>query len=467
MIELTRRSGITIPEKYKNETFYHKIRAHLFRRQKQYNTPDYVIQKFFIETPNYLTIPRFFPIHEYVDCKIRDVSHEGKDIKISHNITPRNEAQENAIKYMLENDSGIIELQPGMGKTVISIYTIATRKKKSLILVHRDSLVEQWKNRFLTFTNLKEDDIARLSSTKFEEDLQKPVIITTNQTLLSILNRKRMQFLVELDKARVGIFIGDEVHTTIGAPTFSEASIHIPSRVVFGLSATPYRWDGNTDIIEYHLGDTYKDEDTSDTLPARVTVLLFDFGVDIPKRFKYLRWEGQFQRSRYLNLIKNSEMVLGVSKALLEKFRSRHVLYIAERLKVLDAVFDDIEHNSKAMFTAGCPLEALEERMTFSTPGKCRDGVDAQWKDVCIMTSPIKNIHQMVGRINRAYPDKQEPIVIDMVDIGCPEISSSYYGRKQYYESKGWFVQHIVVDQARNLHPVDEKTAMKILRGKL
>jgi len=465
MIELTRRSGIAIPTSFQNETFYQKIRAHLYRRARQYNTPDYVIQKFFIETDKYLTIPRFFPVHEYVNCKIKDISHEGEDIEIEHSITPRNVTQENAIKHMLKYDSGIVELNPGMGKTVISIYMIAERKKKTIVLVHRDGLVKQWRNRVVEHSNLNESDIAILSSTKFEEDLKKPIIIATNQLILSILKRKRMEFLIALDKANIGIFIGDEVHTTIGAPTFSEASIHIPAKVVWGLSATPYRWDGNTDIIDYHLGKTYSDEDTSDTMPARVTVLLFDFGIDIPKRYKYLRWEGQFQRSRYLNLIKNSKMVLGISNSILEKFRSRHVLYVAERLNLLGLVSDAIEHESKAMFTAGCPLEALEENLTFSTPGKCRDGIDAPWKDVCVLTSPIKNIHQMVGRINRKHPGKQDPIVVDMVDIGCPEISNTYFGRNQYYNDKGWKVQYIVVDQAHNLHPVDEKVAINILRG--
>lgn len=464
MIELTRRSGVIIPRKYEKEIFYRKIRGNLFRRSKQYNTPDYIIQKFFIESDKYLIIPRFFPVQDYISCKINDIPYDGKTIDITHNITLRNETQKNAVNYMLQNQSGVIELQPGMGKTIISIYMIAERKKKSLILVHRDSLVSQWKNRFLEFTSLNNEDITRLSSTKFKEELQKSVIITTNQMFISLLKRKRTDFLMMLNKANIGVFVADEVHTSIGAPIFSECSIHIPSKVVFGLSATPYRWDGNTDIIQYHLGDIYKDEDTSDTLPSKITVLMFDFGIDIPKRYKYLHWEGTFQRSRYLNLMRKSKILVNVSKSLLDNLKSRDVFFISERLNLIDLLFKQIGDVSKSKFIAGSSDESLKSKITFSTPGKCRDGIDAQWKDVCIMTSPIKNIHQMIGRINRTYLNKRMSTVIDMVDIGCSNMSNTYYGRLEYYKLKNWDIQYVVIDQRFNMHVIDEKTALDIIR---
>lgn len=472
MIKLKKRSGIVISREYESQTFYQKIRGHLFRRSRQYNTPDYIIQKFFVESNKFLTIPRFFPVHEYVNCKIEDISHGGEDINISHNITPRNQVQKDAIKFMMEHDNGVIELQPGMGKTVISIYMIAERKKKALILVHRDSLVDQWKGKkdadtpqgFLSFTNLQEDDVVRMSSATFEEDLKKPVIITTNQAFLSILKHNRTELLMALDRANIGVFIGDEVHTTIGAAKFSECSIHVPAKIVYGLSATPYRWDGNSDIINYHLGEVYRDQDTSDTLPAKVTVLMFDYGIDIPKRFKYLRWEGQFQRSRYLNLMRKSKILINISKALLVKLCDRQIFFISERLNLIDLLFNAI-NGDKSKFIAGSSLDELKKRITFSTPGKCRDGIDAQWKDACILTSPIKNIHQMTGRINRIYPNKKIPIVIDMVDIGCPDMSNTYYGRLEYYKSKEWDVRYLLIDQRYGKHVIDERTALNVLRG--
>jgi superfamily II DNA or RNA helicase len=257
--------------------------------------------------------------------------HEGEIINITHNITPRGETQERAIDYMLKNEKGILQLSPGVGKTVISIYMIAQRKRKSLILVHRDSLADQWRERFLQFTNLKTEDISRLTSAKFEDALQKPIIISTTQTFISLLKRKRKDFLIALNDAKIGIFIADEVHTSVGAPTFSECSIHMPSKYTYGLSATPYRYDGNGDIIEYHLGPIFVDEDTEGTMDARVSVFLLNYDIDTPARRKYIWWGGEFQRSRYLNMMKKSKPFQEAIRGLLNKLKDdRNLLCMVE-----------------------------------------------------------------------------------------------------------------------------------------
>ncbi len=223
MVEVIRRSGLLIPRKYEKEDFYLKVKEELIRTSKAYQTSNLEIQVFYVESDKFLLVPRYFPLNKFTpSINVKDYTHRGEDIKIEHNIKPRSETQGIAMDYMMNNNKGIIQLAPGVGKTVISIYVIAERKKKSMILVHRDSLADQWKDRFLQFTNCEDQNIVRLKSTTFEEDLKKPIIISTVQTFLSLLKRKREDFLTALNAANVGVFIGDEVHTTVGAPTFSE-----------------------------------------------------------------------------------------------------------------------------------------------------------------------------------------------------------------------------------------------------
>ncbi len=467
MFKFKRRSGIVIPRKYEHEHFYKDVKGDLTRTSQDYNTSTLTTSTFYNESDKSLLIPRYFPIQNYCICEIKDSSHEGKNIKIKHNIKPRNATQIQAINYMKKNDKGIIQLQPGVGKTVISIYIIAERAKKSFILVHRDSLVEQWKERFLEFTNLKDKDVVRLSSNNFEEDLKKPIIIATNQTFMSLLKRKQLEFLIAVNKANIGILVSDEAHSTIGAPTFSQCSIHIPAKVTFGLSATPYRYDGNGDIIEYHMGKVFELEESEGTLKPRVNVLLMDFMIDTPKRYKYLRWGGKFQRSRYLNIMKKSEFFMGVLQGLLNKFISddKHLLCISERIKLIDELYDYVKTESKSKFIAGIGNKALTEKIVFSTPAKCRDGIDAPWKDTLIMTSPISNIAQMVGRIVRSYKDKGQPIIIDMIDIGCPEIRKTYNGRNEYYIKKECDIQYVFLNEGGIKRIVKENEAMKMLKG--
>jgi len=466
MVEVIQRSGLLIPRKYEKEDFYLKVKEDLIRTSKAYQTSNLEIQEFCIESEKFLLIPRYFPLNKFVPgIKIKNHTHEGADIDIWHNIKPRSETQKLAMEYMMHNNKGIIQLAPGVGKTIISIYAIAERQKKSMILVHRDSLADQWKDRFLQFTHCEEHYIARLRSATFETDLMQPIIISTVQTFLSLLKRKRERFLMALNRADIGVFIADEVHTTVGAPTFSDCSIHIPARCTFGLSATPYRYDGNGDIIEYHLGDIFEDADTEGTMDAKIMVLLLDYDIDTPRRYKYIHWGGQFQRSRYLNLMRKSTAYREAMRGLINRLGNyRHLIAMVERVKLIDDHYNETNHLSKSKFCGTAKADTLEKKITFTTPGKCRDGIDAPWKDCVIMSSPIRNVEQMVGRITRTDLGKRLPLVIDMVDYGCPEIGRTFYSRRNYYNKKEWAIQYLFSKDGV-LKYVDEQIALDIIAG--
>lgn len=466
MMKIIKRSGLLISAEHKNKEFYINIKEHLCRRMKSYQNSTYEYSIFYIESDKYLLIPRNFPIDKYLfDYKIEDIRHEGKNIKIDHNISPRSKAQQRAMTKMLSSESCILQLSPGVGKTVISIHTIAVKKKKTFILVHRDSLAEQWIDRIISFTNLTTDNISRLKSSTFEEDLKKDIIISTTQTFISLLKRNKKNFLIELDKSNIGIFIADEVHTSVGAPTFSECSIHIPAKYTYGLSATPDRYDGNGDIIEYHLGDIFSDDDTEGTMMPNVTVVLLDYQIDTPKRYTYIRWGGEFQRSRYLNMIGKSETFLKVLKGLLLKFKDdRNLLCMMERIKLIDSIYKWMPSSDKSKFCGSNTLKELKYKITFTTPGKCRDGIDAPQKDCIIMTSPISNIKQLTGRVCRSAPDKKTPIVIDMVDYGCRDMSSSLYNRVKFYEDNNWPIQYLLITD-KKIVELDKEKTLGIING--
>jgi superfamily II DNA or RNA helicase len=465
VIEIIKRSGLLISKKHQYDDYYIKIKEFLGRRTKEYNSSVYTVNKFYLESEKFLLIPRNFPIHKYVfDYEIKDFRHDGNLIEIEHNIIPRSKAQKRAIHHLLTNENSTLQLAPGVGKTVIAICMIAERKRKSIILVHRDPLAKQWRNRLKEFTNLEDNDIADLRSNTFEEDLDKPVIIAMVQTFLSLLKRNRERFLIKLNEANIGVCVADEVHTSVGAPTFSECSIHIPAKYTYGLSATPYRYDGNGDIIEFHLGSIFSDDDLEGTMGAKVTVVMLDYQIDTPRRTKYIRWGGDFQRARYLNLIKKSKPFMRAIRGLLGTLKTRDLICMAERIKLIDELYDWMPIKSKAKFCATGGLETLNSKATFATPGKCRDGIDAPWKDTVIMTSPISNIEQITGRIIRDNENKKTPVIVDMVDYGCSDIAKTFYKRERFYNEKQWPIQYLLFANNR-LKPIDSEVTHKILRG--
>ena len=467
MVNILKHSGLLIPVTYRNEDFYVKIKESLERRTKEYNNSTYTINTFYLESESFLLVPRNFPLQKYISSfDIQDRSMVGEPIEIEHHIQPRSETQKKSIEYLLTHESGILQLDPGVGKTVITIYMIAERKKKTFILVHRDSLADQWRDRLLSFTNLKNDDISRLTSATFIEDLKKPIIIATDQTFVSLLKRFRNEFLTELNRANIGVFVADEVHTSVGAPTFAECSIHIPAKCSYGLSATPYRFDNNGDIIEFHLGNIFADDDTTGTMSANVNVILLDYQIDTPKRYRYIRWGGDFQRSRYLTLMKKSEPFIDLVKGILQKVKDdRNLICMVERINLIDILYDWIPTSDKSKFCGSAKMDTLTSKVTFTTPGKCRDGVDAPWKDCVVITSPISNIKQLTGRILRTKEGKKQPIIIDMVDYGCKDIAQTFTSRLKFYNEKQWPIQFLLALNGQ-IKPIDQEIALDIIKGK-
>ena len=193
-MKFSRKSGIIISKKYSNENFYIDIKRDLTRTSKDYTGVNLITLKFFIETDNELIVPRFYPVEKIGATVIDDIS-DGEDIKIESNIVLRDDLQIDAVRFMLSNNKGIIQAQPGSGKTVVGVHVVSTLKKKTFILVHRDNLVDQWigpgdpnkPQGFLAFTDIKEDNIARLTSKTFKDDLTKSVIVATDQTFTSLL----------------------------------------------------------------------------------------------------------------------------------------------------------------------------------------------------------------------------------------------------------------------------------------
>jgi superfamily II DNA or RNA helicase len=67
---------------------------------------------------------------------------------------------------MAEQDNGIIVAPPGFGKTVLGTYLIAERKCSTLVLVHRQPLLEQWRSQIGTFLGQDAKSIGQIGGGK-------------------------------------------------------------------------------------------------------------------------------------------------------------------------------------------------------------------------------------------------------------------------------------------------------------
>jgi len=458
-MNLIRTSCIRIPQHLESEEWCKNILRDLTRSGTSFEDPTVKVTSVFYEKRDgHICIPRFYPIETY-GHKVIDYIPDGENINIEFTSEWRSDLQRQAFDMMTTETRGILKLKPGEGKTVITIGSICKLKKKAIIFMHKDSLATQWKERFLQHTNITEDQIGLLSTADRFDVLNKSIVISTVQTMNSMIER-----LPDFEKlfvdANFGIAVWDECHTTSGAEKYSRSALYTPCKRVFGLSATPARSDHNHDIIGHHLGQVFEPEGKSETMSPKIVILYFDHKV-ISNHKKYVYWgipgkDGksklpypQFDSSRYLAMLtskKNDAYIPFLRKIVKQVYDAgRTTLLISDRIKVLDMVATVIPNKNDVGFfipRSGDKRDSdLLKRFVFSTPGSSRDGTDRPEFDCLIMANRISNIEQAIGRVCRPKPNKKQPVVFDLVDQSCEELLKSVARRKEFYKLQGWSVE--------------------------
>ena len=106
------------------------------------------------ESPNKIYIPRFFGINTYGTAEESRIS-KGESISINFNGVLRDYQQKVVDTYVktVGNDGGggLLELPCGFGKTIIALNIIGTLKLKTLVIVHKSFLMNQWVERIAEF----------------------------------------------------------------------------------------------------------------------------------------------------------------------------------------------------------------------------------------------------------------------------------------------------------------------------
>ncbi|TFH26025.1 MAG: hypothetical protein E4H00_11125 [Myxococcales bacterium] len=178
-----------------------------------------------------------------VALSIQDMRNDGKplDVTFRGQLTA---PQKKAARALLKEDFGIFVAPPCTGKTVVGIHAITQRARNTLILVHRQPLLEQWVTQLAVFLGLETKEIGRIGGGKRNPNGTLDVAM-----LQSLVRRGKIDDLV----ASYGHVIVDECHH-VPAVSFERVLREVKARFVTGLTATPLRRDGHHPIIEMQLG---------------------------------------------------------------------------------------------------------------------------------------------------------------------------------------------------------------------
>ena len=69
----------------------------------------------------------------------------------------------------------------------------------------------------------------------------------------------------------------------------------------------------------------------------------------------------------------------------------------------------------------------------FTTYAMMGEGTDIDRLDTCLLAMPRASSTQPVGRIRREYADKEQPVVMDVVDNDSPVFSGYATARLKWY----------------------------------
>ena len=145
------------------------------------------------------------------------------------------------------------------------------------MLVHRNQLLDQWRERLAAFLDVPINDIGQISGGKAKRTGNIDV------ALIQSLHRKGVtKDLV----AEYGHIVVDECHH-LSAVTFEQVMRQVKAKYVVGLTATPIRKDGHHPIIYMQCGPIRFD------LPARSQVESSPFEHRVKPQTTSLRWPHQ------------------------------------------------------------------------------------------------------------------------------------------------------------------------------
>jgi superfamily II DNA or RNA helicase len=373
-----------------------------------------------------------------------DQRSDGYKVDMKSKIIPRNADQKYAIpavtEFMKAGQSGILQAPTGKGKTVMAIAALAAYGRSTLVVVPKDDLITQWRERLLEHTELTFKQIGII-----QQDVCHyagcPITIASLGSL-AIPGR----YPEDVWKC-FGVVCFDEVHR-LGADYFSTVCHLSSARIRLGLSATPDRSDGKDIVFRSHIGPTRVKLETSDT------------------SFRVLRYTSKWRCPRQkkggeIVIVPHSANKAGHIENHLVKDEGRNMLltymavsaYKKKRHTVLfSSRTEHLKDLEALMVKAGVPrsdighyygsqkpetLKAAGVRpIVLATYGKMAEGTDIPSLDCCILATPRSNVVQCIGRIRRELPDKPLPVVFDVDDRDSPVFGGYKKGRQKFYKKE-------------------------------
>jgi superfamily II DNA or RNA helicase len=389
------------------------------------------------ESDKKIYVPRYFGEEIFGPAKEIKIT-EGTDINLEFQGTLRENqvpVVEKYLKHVDKGGGGLLELPCGFGKTSISLHIISRLKKKTLVIVHKEFLMNQWIERIQQF----------LPTAKIGKIQGQVIDIDGKDIVLAMLQSLSMKDYPSSLFDSFGLTIIDEVHH-ISSEVFSCALFKLVTKYMLGLSATMNRKDGTTKVFKMFLGEVvYKQERSKD---EEVIVRGITYQIDDAEYNELeLDFRGQTASSKMLSKIctynRRSEFILKVLQDMIAENPKQQIMVIASYKSILNYFYEAI--NFRNIATVGYYVGGMKEavlkisetkQIVLATFAMASEGLDIKTLTTLFMVTPMTNIEQSVGRILR---QKHEfaAVVVDIIDTH-DNFQRQWAKRKAFYKKQNY-----------------------------
>lgn len=409
----------------------------------------------FRETETEIIIPKFFGITRYGMPK--KILHEPEHAKIPFIVNLRDyqiPIVNKCVDDILANSGCQLSVPCGRGKTVMAISIAHKLGLKTLVIVHKSFLQDQWIERIKQFTGLDAGIIRR-------------DIIDIDDKMICV---GMAQSLGSRDYGNIfdkfGLVVCDECHH-YGAELFSLVVAKVAGAAfTLGLSATLYRNDGLIDVVHWHLGPVAYKETMKKNDQVYVKFLTFtstekDKFVEKHRHIKggKILTDVVKMMSNLIDINSRNNVIINVINEL-RKDPKRKILILSERrdnhTKILKEKLDEmikndikngilLEDECKTAIYTG--MTKKEDRIDaeknadilFATYSMAAEGLDIERLNTLVMATPKKDANQAVGRVLRKVLENGDtrPLIVDIVD-NLPIFVNQSNVREQFYTKNNY-----------------------------
>lgn len=379
--------------------------------------------KIFRESPTRFYVPRHYGVETF-GAPESSVLSEGlplSDTAAEFKGSPYPYQVDIVNSFLDAGGNGLICVPCGRGKTFMALNTAARIKKRFLVVVDKEFLMNQWRGEMAALMpGLR---IGILQGPKQEVDpADYDCTICMIQTVCG-----RGDELKDSIFQQYGFAIFDECHH-LGAQHFSKCLQKIQVKNMLGLSATPTREDGLTKVFFWFLGKPVyweKKREPDPTVEVKsVMITTNDPGYEtVPTN-----WRGDIVMAQLLTNVlgcaeRTAEIVRWVK--VLGAEPARKILVLSERIGHLEEIERLLADSGLTMaYYIGGMKEAKREegaasaRVLLASYAMASEAMNIKSLNTVILASPRKHVEQSTGRILRIRASERVvcPVIVDIVD---------------------------------------------------